>query len=902
MSEQALMTERTPGEIRTTCPYCGVGCGLIARPGDGGWTLRGDPDHPANRGRLCSKGTALGDTLGLETRLLHPETDGRRTSWDDAVAETARRIGSVIERYGPDAFAFYLSGQLLTEDYYAANKFAKGFLGSANVDTNSRLCMASAVAGHRRAFGADVVPGCYEDLELADLVVLAGSNMAWCHPVLFQRLRKAREERGLRVVVIDPRHTETCDIADLHLAVAPGSDVALFNGLLAYCEAAGALDAGYVARHTSGFEEALAAARADAADLAARCDVPEADLARFFQQFASTARTVTAFSQGINQSASGTDKVNAIINVHLATGRIGKPGAGPFSLTGQPNAMGGREVGGLANQLAAHMGFDAASIDRVRRFWDAPRMAEREGLKAVDMFRAIGDGRIKAVWIMGANPAVSLPDAEAARRALAKCPVVIVSECSANTDTLDYAHIRLPALAWGEKDGTVTNSERMISRQRSFLPHPGEARPDWRAVADVADAMGMNAAAMGMGAAFGWRESAEIFREHAALSAFENNGERAFDIGAVAGADYDAMSPFRWGGGRRFAEGGFFTPDGRARLIAVRWRRTMEDVDDAYPIRLNTGRYRDQWHSMGRTGLSPRLSGHRPEPFCDIHRDDAAAHGIENGGLVRVESRLGDFVARARLGGGQRRGEAFLPIHWSDAFAARAVAGRLIPAHADPVSGQPELKHAAIRLSAVPTAWRGLLLGRRLPPLDGAVYWTRRTVDGTSQTGISSGDEAARNRLLAILDMAFGPERAELIDERRGIVRRAWFDDGVLTAALFLERGGFERPDDAAWTAQRIGCRLSGADRAVVLSGGSPNAGSGGAGGGPIVCACFSVRLSSITTAIREQRLTTVAEIGCALGAGTGCGSCAPELRALLSQADIGPDASNCETRLGTHA
>ena len=864
--------------IHTTCPYCGVGCGVIARPGDGGWTLRGDPDHPANHGRLCSKGMALGETLGLETRLLHPEADGRRVSWDEAVAETARRIGSVIEAHGPDAFAFYLSGQLLTEDYYAANKLAKGFLGSANVDTNSRLCMASAVAGHRRAFGADVVPGVYEDLELADLVVLAGSNMAWCHPVLFQRLRKARDERGLRVVVIDPRHTETCDIADLHLAIAPGSDVALFNGLLAHCEAAGALDTEFIARHASGFEDALASARADAQDLAGRCDVPEADLTRFFQWFASTGKTVTAFSQGINQSSSGTDKVNAIINVHLATGRIGKPGAGPFSLTGQPNAMGGREVGGLANQLAAHMGFDAASIDRVRRFWNAPRMAAREGLKAVDMFRAIGDGRIKAVWIMGANPAVSLPDAGAARRALAKCPVVIVSECSANTDTLGHAHIRLPALAWGEKDGTVTNSERMISRQRAFLPPPGEARADWRAVADVARAMGM-------GAAFGWRGPAEIFREHAALSAFENHGGRAFDIGAAAKADYDALAPFRWGGGRRFAGGGFHTPDGRARFVAVRWRPAMEDVDAAYPFRLNTGRCRDQWHSMGRTGLSPRLSGHRPEPFCDIHPNDAAAQGIENGELVRVESRLGDFLARARLGTSQRRGEVFLPIHWSDAFAARAVAGRLIPAHPDPVSGQPELKNAAVRLSAIPTAWRGLLLAHSLPPLDGAVYWARRAADGAQLAELSGGDETSRHRVLTALDVAFGAERAELVDTRRGIVRRAWFDGDILTAALFLERGGVERPGAAAWAAGRIGRGLSGADRAAVLAGGTPNPEGGASAYGPTVCACFSVRLSSISAAIREQGLTTPAEIGRALGAGTGCGSCIPELKALLAQA-----------------
>ncbi|MBI5164451.1 MAG: molybdopterin-dependent oxidoreductase, partial [Magnetospirillum sp.] len=405
--------------IRTTCPYCGTGCGLVVAAKDDGWVVRGDPDHPANYGRLCSKGAALADTLGLETRLLHPLVDGRPATWDDAIAETAGRIRSVIELNGPDSFAFYLSGQLLTEDYYVANKLAKGFLGTANVDTNSRLCMASTVAGHRRAFGADAVPGCYEDLELADLVVLVGSNLAWCHPVLFQRLRQARERRGTRVVVIDPRRTDSCDIADLHLAIRPGSDVALFNGLLAHCHAAGMLDRRFLADHTQGAAETLAAAALDRPDLAERCGLAAADLERFFAWVATTPRTVTVFSQGVNQSSSGTDKVNAILNLHLATGRIGKPGSCPFSVTGQPNAMGGREVGGLANQLAAHMGFAPAEVDRVRRFWSAPNMAAREGLKAVDLFRAVESGRVKAVWIMATNPAVSMPEAGLVRRALA---------------------------------------------------------------------------------------------------------------------------------------------------------------------------------------------------------------------------------------------------------------------------------------------------------------------------------------------------------------------------------------------------------------------------------------------------------------------------------------------------
>src|SRR5205823_427588 len=369
---------------RTTCPYCGVGCGVLATPDNsGGAAISGDPGHPANFGRLCSKGSALGETLGLANRLLYPMIRcGKRpieqVAWSDAPDHGAHRFQHIIARDGPGAVAFYLSGQLLTEDYYVANKLMKGFIGSANVDTNSRLCMASSVAGHRRAFGADTVPGSYDDLDAADLLVLVGSNAAWCHPVLFQRMVKNKRERGAKIVVIDPRRTATAEEADLHLPIAPGMDTALFCGLLVHLADLCALDYGYIDAHTRGFENALAQARAIAPDLAATARItrlPRADVGRFFDLFRATPNTVTCFSQGVNQSAQGTDKVNAIINCHLASGRIGRPGQGPFSLTGQPNAMGGREVGGLANQLAAHMRFTPADIERVGRFWNAPRMA-----------------------------------------------------------------------------------------------------------------------------------------------------------------------------------------------------------------------------------------------------------------------------------------------------------------------------------------------------------------------------------------------------------------------------------------------------------------------------------------------------------------------------------------------
>src|SRR6202046_3606818 len=509
----------------TTCPDCGVGCGVLATPdGSGGAAISGDPSHPANLGRLCSKGSALGETVGLEDRLLYPmircdKGNMERVAWTDALDHVANRFRHIIARDGPDAVAFYLSGQLLTEHYYVANKLMKGFIGSANVDTNSRLCMASSVAGHRRAFGADTVPGGDEDLDEADLLVLVGSNAAWCHPVLFQRMIANKQRRGARIVVIDPRRTDTAEDADLFLGLKPGTDTALFSGLLVHLADHGVLDREYIERYTSGFDEALSRARGIAGGVAATAlatGLSEQDVSAFFQLFAATPRGVTLYSQGVNQPAQGTDKVNAIVNCHLATARIGKIGASPFSLTGQPNAMGGREVGGLSHQLAAHMNFTPPDIDRVRRFWKAPRIATHEGLKAVQMFEAIGRGEIKALWVMGTNPAVSLPASDAARAALKKLELFVISENVRSNDTVNSgAHVLLPAQAWGEKSGTVTNSERRISRQRAFLDPPGEAKPDWWIVNEVAKRLGF-------GAAFAFNSAAGIFREHAGLAACEN--------------------------------------------------------------------------------------------------------------------------------------------------------------------------------------------------------------------------------------------------------------------------------------------------------------------------------------------------------------------------------------------
>ncbi|MEL6959897.1 MAG: molybdopterin-dependent oxidoreductase, partial [Pseudomonadota bacterium] len=584
-------------ETRSTCPYCGVGCGVLLRPdGQGGLSVRGDPDHPANKGRLCSKGSALGQTVGLGHRLLAPQISGVEADWDTALSLVADKFTQTVAAHGPDSVAFYVSGQLLTEDYYVANKLMKGFIGSANIDTNSRLCMASTVAGHKRAFGTDTVPGTYEDLDEADLVVLVGSNLAWCHPVLYQRLMAARAAHGTKVIVIDPRRTATCDGADLHLPIAPGGDVALFNRLLTAIHESGAIDEGYLA-HVNGFETALETASGDDANATGLSD---AQIAEFCRLWIQTKKVVTVFSQGVNQSTSGSDKVNSIINCHLATGRIGKPGMGPFSVTGQPNAMGGREVGGLANMLACHLDLENADHRAaVRDFWQAPAVPDAPGLKAVDMFNAVGNGRIKALWVIHTNPAVSMPDASAVRNAIAGCPFTVVSDITARTDTARLADVVLPATAWAEKSGTVTNSDRTISRQRAVLAAPVEARADWDILAEVGRRMGFETA-------FDYQTPAEIFREYAALSRLSGRFGRDFDISELSDLsdqDYDALEPVRWplapgrSGGRFFADGGFFHPDGKARMMPVVAKPLAVALSRATPFRLNTGRLRDQWHT-----------------------------------------------------------------------------------------------------------------------------------------------------------------------------------------------------------------------------------------------------------------------------------------------------------------
>ncbi len=871
--------------VRTTCPYCGVGCGVIAETADGTANVRGDPDHPANFGRLCSKGAALAETIGLEGRLLHPEVRGQRADWDTALDLVATTFSRTIAEHGPDSVAFYVSGQLLTEDYYVANKLMKGFIGSANIDTNSRLCMASSVAGHRRAFGSDTVPGTYEDLELADLVVLVGSNLAWCHPVLYQRIAAAKEKRPeMRVVLIDPRRTATAEICDLHLAVKPDGDLALFTGLLAWIAEHGATDRDYVGMHTHGFDDALAIARSTSLrDITEVTGLPLDQLTEFYRLFAGTEKVVTVYSQGVNQSSCGTDKVNAIINCHLATGHIGKPGAGPFSVTGQPNAMGGRETGGLANMLAAHMEIDnPLHRERVQRHWNSPRIADSPGLKAVDMFRAVADGRIKAIWIIATNPVDSMPEADAVAAALAACPFVVVSDVVAETDTLAFAHVKLPATAWGEKDGTVTNSERRISRQREFLPAPGKTKPDWRIICEVAKRMGF-------GAAFAYASAAEIFAEHAALSAFENAGTRDFDIGAHAeidSASYDALEPFQWphpegparAETRFFADGKFYTPDRKARFIAVRpepIRRTSEDL----PMVLNTGRVRDHWHTMTRTGKSPRLSEHLAEPYAEIHPGDAARLGIGEDDIVRVSSPHGAVLVRVLISARQQPGSVFVPMHWGAQFASAARIDALVPAITDPWSGQPDSKHVAANVVKFAAAQFGFAVLRDKPSQLDCDYWAMARCAGGWRAELASSEAIAVPSAFAATLFGAGPHSETLAyyDRTSGQHRFACFEGDRLIGALFLASEPVAVSRD--WAAAQLDADFANPRARYAIVAGRP--GRGAPDRGPTVCVCFGIGARQIASAV-QAGCATVGSVGDALLAGTNCGSCRPDIRAII--------------------
>ncbi|GGE51102.1 nitrate reductase [Actibacterium pelagium] len=863
---------------RTTCAYCGVGCGVLATTDSAGRvTVKGDPDHPANLGRLCSKGSALGETISLEGRLLQPQVDGVATDWDRAVATVAERFKATIAEHGPDSVAFYVSGQLLTEDYYVANKLMKGFIGSANIDTNSRLCMASSVAGHKRAFGADTVPGQYSDLEEADLVVLVGSNLAWCHPVLYQRLAAAKAARpGMKVVNVDPRRTATSDLADMHLALRPGSDVALFNGLLVQIAEQDAVNTDYVNSFVNGFDAALVEARM--ADISVT-GLQLEELQAFYDLWVGTEKVVTIYSQGVNQSSAGADKVNAILNCHLATGRIGKPGMGPLSVTGQPNAMGGREVGGLANMLACHLDIEnPAHRTAVHEFWDSPVIADKPGLKAVDMFNAVGEGKIKALWVMCTNPVVSMPEADKVKAAIKGCDFVVVSDMFADTDTAKLADIVLPATGWAEKDGTVTNSERCISRQKGFLPAPGEARHDWQIMCNVAKAMGW-------ASAFDFHSPAEVFREYAAMSGISGRFGRDFDISGLADvseAEYQSLKPTHWPitktrtGGRYFADGSFFTGTGKANMLAVSYRPPQSIPTEDAPYIFNTGRVRDHWHTMTRTARSARLSQHLAEPYLEVHPEDALKLGLKPADLAEVSNAHGRSILRVLVTDRVAPGQVFAPMHWTGQTSSSGRIDTLVTANVDPVSGQPESKAATVAIAPYKAGWYGFAVcGDALTPK--AEYWALAKTKSGYRAELAGRKAPADWEAYArqIFDLP-NAQVVTYIDEARGLARLAFLEEGVLRAALFAAR------EPVALARSYVADLLGQGASPAVLSG---RPGEDQPDPGATVCACFDVGINTILTAIETKGLTSVDAIGEALNAGTNCGSCKPELATLLVNA-----------------
>ncbi|WP_373635697.1 molybdopterin-dependent oxidoreductase [Yoonia sp. SS1-5] len=848
-------------QVRTTCPYCGVGCGILASP-DG--RIEGDPDHPANFGRLCSKGSALGETLDIQGRLLAPQIGGRRADWTAALDLVADRFTAAISQHGPDSVAIYGSGQLLTEDYYVANKLMKGYIGSANIDTNSRLCMASTVAGHKRAFGTDTVPGTYEDLDEADLIVLVGSNLAWCHPVLYQRIAAAKAARpALRVVNIDPRMTATSALADLHLQIKADSDVALFNGLLAHLVDTQAIDLDYLNNHVVVCRDAVAAARqSDPRDTG----LTPQTLQQFYQLWAGTPRVVTVYSQGVNQSTSGTDKVNAIINCHLATGRIGQPGMGPFSVTGQPNAMGGREVGGLANMLAAHLDIeDADHRAALQAAWQSPAMCTKPGLKAVDLFKACADGRIKALWIMSTNPAVSMPDAPAVADAIRNVPFTVLSDMMARTDTGDCVDVLLPAAGWGEKSGTVTNSERRVSRQRAFLPIPGEARPDWQIICDVAGRMGFDG--------FDFAGPADIFREYAALTRLSRQFGKDLDLTPLANADYDALPPTQWPVGqspRFFADGRFFHADGKARMIALKTPALTTPT-----FRLNTGRIRDQWHTMTRTGKSATLGAHLAEPYAEIHPSDATVLGVAPADLLA----LGDGqIFRVLISDRVAPGTLFAPMHWTRQTATSGLVNSIPAIGVDPVSGQPALKGAQVTATRFDAGWYGFAVSAAQMAPTRPYHAIARTRTGWQAEcagyKLPMDWEAEARTITAI---SHG-DAATLHDPATGQTRVAIIVDGRISALFFAATDPVvvNRQHAASLIGSAVGGLAALAGRTAADK---PDPGA-------TVCACFNVGVNTLRAAAAAgaQSVERIGEVTCA---GTNCGSCKPELAALLDRMQL---------------
>ncbi|MES2879073.1 MAG: molybdopterin-dependent oxidoreductase [Pseudomonadota bacterium] len=930
-------------ETKSTCPYCGVGCGVIIEStGEQITGVRGDPDHPANFGRLCTKGSTLhltaSATVTQQTRLLQPLRrlvrggPTQRIKWDAALDLAADRFANIIQADGPDAVGFYISGQLLTEDYYVFNKLAKGLIGTNNIDSNSRLCMSSAVAGYKQTLGMDAPPACYDDVNFAGTIFIVGSNTAYAHPILFRRIEAARQANpALKIVVCDPRRTDTVEIADLFLPILPGTDVMLFNGMLHIMLWEGWLDAAYMAAHTSGFDALKATVRDCTPELVAQtCGISKDDLLQAARLFAgiqadSTAPrspTLSLYCQGLNQSSSGTAKNAALINLHLATGQIGKAGAGPFSLTGQPNAMGGRETGGMANLLSGHRDL-ANPVHRaeVATLWGVNDVPSQPGKTAVEMFQAAADGEIKALWIACTNPAQSMPDQATVRRALERAEFVVLQEAFASTATARFADLLLPATTWGEKEGTVTNSERRISRVRAAVAAPGETRHDWSIATDFAQRLEKRLPARPTPlSSSGWSLFPYTTPESVWLEHRESTRGRDLDI---TGMTYPMLeqAPRQWplrkgetqGQARLYEDGRFPTPDGRARFVNTAYRPVAEPRESRYPFSLTTGRLRDQWHGMSRTGTLGRLFGHVSEPTVQMNPQDMARRLLKEGELVHVTSKRGSILLPVQGSTDIGMSQAFIAMHWGEEFLS-GVSGtgeRLAGVNAlttsayCPDSKQPEFKHAAVKIlkaelpwSLLAVAWlpaEHLLAAReelqalmvRFPFASCTPFSNNAADPQRERSGLlfrAASHEAPADALLHQIEELMnldGPHILRYQDQKRGQRRAVHRVQG--DADTLLE--GFMLAGDTSaqgWIKTLLQDELP-ADaygRALLLPGAKPPVQV--VSRGKQVCACFNVTDVAIDAHLEQCQGTPKERLGllqAALKCGTNCGSCVPELQ-----------------------
>jgi assimilatory nitrate reductase catalytic subunit len=897
--------DRPLNETRSVCCYCGTGCGVIIQSaGDRIVGVRGDPDHPANFGKLCAKGNTLHLAAVRTGRATVPILRESRavlpapTSWDYALDVAAERFAAIIREHGPDAVAFYVSGQLLTEDYYVFNKLARALVGTNNIDSNSRLCMSSAVAAYKATLGSDAVPCCYEDIELADLLLIAGSNTAYAHPIVFRRIEAAKEKRpDLKIVVVDPRRTDTAAAADLHLALAPGADALLYSAMLHVLLWEGLTDPAFIAQHTEGFN----ALRSQLAELtpgavAAACGVRAEDIVAAARMFGQAKAPLSFWCQGLNQSIHGTANGAALIHLHLATGKIGRPGMGPFSLTGQPNAMGGRETGTMANLLPGHRNLaDPADRAELARLWNVPALPEKPGKTAIELFDALTNGDIKAIWIACTNPAQSLPDLAKVKTALTHAKFVVVQDAWGDTETAAFADLLLPAATWGEKDGTVTNSERRISRVRAAVPPPGAARADWRIARDFALRLDEKLGA-GRTAQFAFDSPAEVYAEYVRTTV-----GRDLDIHELSHAVLDARGPTQWptGAARLYTDHRFAFPDGKARFIPIDTQLTAETPDARHPFRLLTGRLRDQWHGMSRTGRIPRLYSHEPEPRIEIHPADLQRRGWIDGQLMRVKSRRGEIVLPIAASEEVRPGQAFVAMHWGRRSLSHDGVNALTIPVCDPVSKQPELKHAALRIEPAVLPWRMRVLRSpglsaeahekviewraRLAPLLEGFDYAALTLDGRERPlvalRVAAAEPLAIERIEQIADALEMPEGVCLTyrDPAKRVIKRARIDDERLTGILLA---GEDLAGNWLRAAMKEGVPIDALRRWLFAPRAEPPVAS--AAPRRVICNCLDVSEADI-----QREIAAGADLPALqerLKCGTSCGACVQEIKQLLGK------------------